>query len=259
MSEKQCTICQQIKPVTEFYKHYNKKPGWTLAHCKKCNYEKYQRPTAIKRLEKQGKKPKVQFTLEEKVIKQKNRLKKYASSDKGKEARRRYLNKKKANKAVTVKVNKPQKIKTLEQIEQIKQRKKEWRRAYHLKTYIKKARVDKDQTFKKLKKSLRRRFKKALDGNKTEGKAVTYLGCTVPELKNYLNSMFQLGMSWDNYGDWHIDHIKPLCSFDLTSEEEIKKACHYTNLRPLWAKDNIEKSKEDVKLKFVTVEPKINL
>jgi hypothetical protein len=68
------------------------------------------------------------------------------------------------------------------------------------------------------------------------------IGCSSDYLKWHLESKFQPGMNWDNYGKWHVDHIKPLSSFDLTKEQDFKNACHYTNLQPLWAKDNIIKS-----------------
>lgn len=68
------------------------------------------------------------------------------------------------------------------------------------------------------------------------------LGCSIDFLKNYIAEKFVKGMSWDNYGKWHIDHIKPCSSFDLTKQEEQKLCFHYSNLQPLWAKDNISKS-----------------
>lgn len=67
-----------------------------------------------------------------------------------------------------------------------------------------------------------------------------YIGCTKEELKNHLGSKFQEGMTWDNHGKWHIDHIIPLDS--AKTEEELYKLCHYTNLQPLWAEDNLKKS-----------------
>lgn len=48
-------------------------------------------------------------------------------------------------------------------------------------------------------------------------------------------------MTWENFGEWHIDHIVPLSKFNLTDYEQLKIACHFSNLQPLWAKDNLSK------------------
>ena len=70
------------------------------------------------------------------------------------------------------------------------------------------------------------------------------LGCTVKELKTYIENQFEDGMTWENWrhDGWHLDHIVPCSSFDLSKNEEQKKCFHYTNLQPLWAKDNMSKS-----------------
>jgi|WetSurMetagenome_2_1015567.scaffolds.fasta_scaffold03042_6 hypothetical protein len=70
------------------------------------------------------------------------------------------------------------------------------------------------------------------------------IGCTWEFLHNYLESKFLPGMSWENRSKWHIDHIRPLCSFDLTDPVQQKEACHYTNLQPLWATDNLRKGRK---------------
>lgn len=79
-------------------------------------------------------------------------------------------------------------------------------------------------------------------GAKKAGKTVTMLGCTIPELRKYLQRQFQPGMSWENYGDWHIDHIRPCCSFDLLDPKQQRACFHFSNLQPLWAKDNFKKN-----------------
>ena len=88
---------------------------------------------------------------------------------------------------------------------------------------------------------LRSRLYDALNGNRKNASAIQNLGCSLEELKLFLENQFLPGMSWDNSGEWHIDHIIPLSAFDLTDKEECKKACHYTNLQPLWAEDNLKK------------------
>lgn len=67
------------------------------------------------------------------------------------------------------------------------------------------------------------------------------IGCSIEELKQYLEKQFKEGMTWDNYGEWHIDHIIPCAAFDLTKEEEQLKCFNYTNLQPLWAEENEKK------------------
>lgn len=69
------------------------------------------------------------------------------------------------------------------------------------------------------------------------------VGCSLTELRLYLEKRFAPGMSWENYGKdgWHIDHIRPCASFDLSDPEQQKQCFHYTNLQPLWALDNIRK------------------
>jgi len=71
-------------------------------------------------------------------------------------------------------------------------------------------------------------------------KTFDIVGCSPEFLKEHLEKQFVNGMSWENRDKWHIDHIIPLSS--AKTEEELLKLCHYTNLQPLWAKDNLKKS-----------------
>lgn len=100
----------------------------------------------------------------------------------------------------------------------------------------------KNDIFFKLKRNLRIRLNRALKKNWKSGSAVSDLGCSIDDFKKHLELQFQPGMTWENHGEWHIDHIIPLSSFDLTNNEQLKIACNYENLQPLWARDNIIKS-----------------
>ena len=70
-------------------------------------------------------------------------------------------------------------------------------------------------------------------------KTIDIVGCTIEEARTHIENQFVSGMSWDNYGEWHIDHIIPLSSGK--NEEEYIKLNHYTNLQPLWKVDNLKK------------------
>ena len=101
----------------------------------------------------------------------------------------------------------------------------------------------KDDPLYRLERNLRKRLAMAIKKNSKAGSAVKDLGCSVAEFKKYLESKFEPGMTWGNYGKygWHIDHIKPLSKFNLTDPKEIKQACHYLNMQPMWWQDNLSK------------------
>lgn len=89
----------------------------------------------------------------------------------------------------------------------------------------------------------RARIRAALKSSSDEKKCKSQelLGCPISHLKNHLESQFCNGMSWENRNLWHIDHIRPCASFDLSLLDQQKKCFHYTNLQPLWIKENLSK------------------
>ena len=123
-----------------------------------------------------------------------------------------------------------------------RERARESRQAY-IRQY-EKHRKQNDPAFR-LRKNMARRLNNSI--LKQFGKKATQtsqlIGCTVTELRQHLEVQFIDGMTWDNYGrhGWHVDHIRPCASFDLTDPEQQRQCFHYTNLQPLWAVDNIRK------------------
>lgn len=113
-----------------------------------------------------------------------------------------------------------------------------------------KALYQQDINYKTIK-ILRVRLNVAIKNSLKTGSAVKDLGCSINKLKIYLQLQFHRNprgkheyMTWDNWSrmGWHIDHIKPLSSFDLTDPKQLKEACHYTNLQPMWSRENLIKS-----------------
>lgn len=76
------------------------------------------------------------------------------------------------------------------------------------------------------------------------GHTYKLLGADIDIIKKHIEDQFIKGMTWENRGKWHIDHIKPIASFDLNNIKEQYKAFHYSNLQPLWAIDNLKKGKK---------------
>lgn len=117
---------------------------------------------------------------------------------------------------------------------------KDWWRKYERE--YKTSRRQEDMFFK-IKSNLSSRLSDLIQNRIIGQRTIELLGCDRNTFLQHIESQFTEGMTWENYGlkGWHIDHIIPISSYDLTNESEVKKACHYSNLQPLWWKDNLEK------------------
>ena len=94
----------------------------------------------------------------------------------------------------------------------------------------------------KLRKTIRARIRLALKNDKKRSKTLKLLGVNnIITAKKHLEKLFKPRMTWKNHGKWHVDHIRPCSSFDLTKSSEQRKCFHYTNLQPLWASENLAK------------------
>jgi hypothetical protein len=110
----------------------------------------------------------------------------------------------------------------------------------YIRNYRKNRRLS-DPVFK-ITESMRSRLIRYFKSNNLtkHNKTFNLVGITPENLRHYLESKFLDGMNWDNYGEWHIDHIIPLSL--AKTEDDLNKLCHFTNLQPLWGVDNIKKS-----------------
>lgn len=99
-------------------------------------------------------------------------------------------------------------------------------------------------TLYRLQHNIRTRVYGVLSGTLKSAPTVKLLGASVSFVKSHIERQFQDGMTWQNYGryGWHIDHIRPCASFDLSDPEQQRECFHYTNLQPLWAFDNLSKN-----------------
>lgn len=89
--------------------------------------------------------------------------------------------------------------------------------------------------------NLRTRLCLALKKNMKSTHTMELIGCSKQDLIKHLEGQFKTGMTWDNYGKWHLDHIRPCCSFDLTDISQQKVCFNWQNLQPLWAQENLRK------------------
>ena len=197
---KKCITCEIEKEEAEFSKAISNKDRFTGA-CKSC----------LKEYKKYNKEK----------IKEYNKEYKKANKEKIKEYNKEHY---KANKE-----------KRKEQIKEYNKTNKERRNK------LRRERKKIDPLFK-LSSNLRNRnwFAFKSKGYKKNTKTQEMLGVNWEVCKSHIERQFTKGMTWDNQGEWHIDHIIPLAS--ANTKQELKKLCHYSNLQPLWAVDNIIKS-----------------
>lgn len=233
---KKCSKCGEEKSVTEFYKAKHKVSGLNSS-CKCC------------------------CNISHKIYCEKNKKKLYLLHKKWVEKNREYMQKYK--KAYRSGNSFEKKSDTREFKQLTKEERSEFNKNYYIKNksrliknqkkYVNNNREKITKSRKKFRHTninykisgnLRHRVWTALMGISKSDKTFNLIGCNIEFLKQYLSSKFQPGMTWENYGDWHIDHIIPCASFDLTKEEEQRKCFHYTNLQPLWQTDNLSKGKK---------------
>jgi hypothetical protein len=275
METKICTKCKVEKAITEYQKNPSKKEG-IRSQCKECVsvrrklYYQNKKESIIEITRQYYEANKIKCLNRNKEWREKNRetiLQKKKewrekNSEKIKLSRKIwYLNNKDHHKEKRKKYRK-------ENLEKIKEYQKEYQKEYRKKYYednkeyfIKKQRDyiaknkdminEKRRAYQKQKRKtdpiynlariVRGRIGMALKNSNIYKNQRTneYLGISFPKYKLYLESKFLKGMSWDNQGEWHIDHIIPLGT--ATNEEELKALFHYSNTQPMWATENLKK------------------
>lgn len=252
---KTCSKCKEEKHYSEFSKG-NNKDGYR-SQCKSCekawreankdkkrSYDKAYKEANKEKIKAYYEANKDKIIAQQKVYQEANKEKKKAYHkayrEANKEKRKAYYE---ANKD---RIKPYYKAYREANKEKRKAQNKAWREANkerqneYQKDYYKK-RIKTDTLFK-LKVNLRSRTSIAFrsKGYSKNTKTQEMLGVDWEVAKKHIERQFKKGMNWNNYGEWHIDHIIPLSS--AKTEERLKRLCHYTNLQPLWAEDNLSKS-----------------
>jgi hypothetical protein len=230
-----CTKCQIEKPLNDFYKDTSMKSG-RRGECKICakEHQKEYRKNNKEKIREHCK----EYRKNNKE-KRDNYNKEYYQNNKEKirEHQKEY-NKEyyQDNKEKRLEYYQNNKEKIREYYKNNKEKIREHRKKYQKEKY-------KTDVNHKIRCILRSRIRKAIKNNYKTSSSIELLGCSIQEVREHLESQFKEGMTWDNHSldGWHIDHIKPCTSFDLSDPEQQKECFHYTNLQPLWAEENISK------------------
>ncbi|AZM38565.1 hypothetical protein EJP75_08405 [Acinetobacter baumannii] len=249
---KKCSCCQEIKPFSDYTKSKSNKDGHGI-YCKPCRkvkkteeyirnrdrYLSYGRKYRNENPEKVSEAKKQSYLKKSDYYKQMHKVYKENNAEAIRERAKFYREENHA------KIRARDNAYKARNREKIRKRQLEYQRENNLRinayrSRYKKERRSIDKLFA-IKENMRARFRFELAkrGEEQLIKANQYLGCSWIFLRDYLAEKFIDGMSWENYGDWHVDHVIPLAS--AKSKEELIRLWHYSNLQPLWASDNISK------------------
>ena len=231
MDTKICSICKIEKTLDQFY--YEKSKGKYRPECKTCNYQR------VKKW-RQSNKDKIHnqylryYEKNQELVKTRNKKWSNANKDKIKEIAHKYYLKNR-----NYILEKQKEYKKLNP----NQYKNWWAKNKQRLCNVFKERYYTDPKFH-INHTISNRIRSSLKSGKNGHRWESLVGYTLTELMEHLESKFQPGMTWDNYGEWHIDHIIPISYFDYSSyDDETFKICwDLNNLQPLWAKDNLIKS-----------------
>lgn len=260
INKKQCSKCYKIKTLIEFSKDSSKKDG-LCTYCKMC-VNKYHKKYYKDNIEKVRESHRKYYEdnkekTKERYEKNKGEKKKYDEQYRksNKEKLKKYF--KKYNEIHKKERADYKKIYQEENSEKIKERKKEYyennknrmKKSVHVYAKNNREKINKyikrkyhsDPQFR-LSHSISSRMRRSIkskDGCHWED----LVGYTLIDLKLHIEKQFKPGMSWENYGEWHIDHIKPITffAFDSYNNPDFKKCWSLDNLQPLWAEENWEK------------------
>jgi hypothetical protein len=234
---KECKRCDCSKSDCEFGKNRKNKDGLSI-YCKECERERA----------REFRKKNPNYKLSSKTWRMNN-------PEKYKETIKKYLD---ANPHMTSterskkyrlskEYREKEKIRIKEYNKKNKEKREEYRKIYYQlnrdllrkKNNQYKIRRLKNDGFYRMKKNVRDRIRHFLVNENFSTRTKQIVGLDSKEFKSYIEQMFSEGMTWDNYGLWHLDHIKPLSL--AKTPQEVLDLNYYTNLQPLWAHDNLKK------------------
>lgn len=220
IEKKTCSLCKEEQLIEEFRKDKTRKDGYH-PYCKSCQKRIRREAYNNNPVAREGDRRRHQTYYYESIGK--DTMLEYGQSGKGREQQKKYRESE-AGKIAEAKGR------------------KQWYLSgkgarYHKEQY------DNNPQFK-LRHNLSARMRDVIrrhGGSKTAS-ILKILGAPIEEVRTHIESRFQSGMTWGNYGEWHIDHTIPCDYFNLVDIEEQKICFHYLNLQPLWASENQKKN-----------------